>query len=477
MITRTFIEKSNTIFSECEDNFGLNPIGMLHYGRELSRCLLYFNTDKMEKGGIHTLKLTNCGSIDQRTFDELVFTANDNEPKERACSFDIILFKIQQEWDSGKGFDKSTDYWLVGKNASSTNGSNWFYAKNGKTWNKLDEHHNPIIDESGETIAEDGIYSNEYLSLEYEKYKNKEDSIIIGVQHFNYGNENVNIDITSFINDILDKKWVNNGIGIAFSPDIENLSTKHTQYYGFFTNNTNTFFHPVVESRYNDSTINDNRYSFYIGKANKLYFYANLGGILTDLDKSPICEIKGVQYPSKRLKTGVYYIDIKLSSDVQDNEIIYDTWSNLYYQEEPLDDVELEFVAHKKNDFFQLGEYTVKNTNIAPSLSGINDHEQLYQGDERTVYVKFCISYSQDYELLNNCEYRLYVKDGKREIDVIDWDSIETIGKINSFQIKTSELIPNQYHVDIKAKIGTDNRIFKDKLVFTVVNNSTNQKK
>jgi len=470
MVTRTFIEKSNTIFKDSEENFGLNPIGMLNYGKIISRCLLYFNTDNMQSGGKHFLKLSNCGTVDQRTLNEMVLSVNDSEPKERACSFDIIAFRIPEFWDGGKGFDNSTDFWLVGKNAVSTHGSNWYYAYDGKLWGTK-------LNESGLTMPEEGVYDNEFLAYEYIKFSGGEESVIINRQHFDIGNEDINLDITSFVEDILSKKYENYGIGLAFSPMTENAKAKYTQYYGFFTSHTNTFFHPVVESRY-DTDINDNRYSFYIGKSNNLYFYANLGGILTDLEDLPICEIKGSKYPAKRLKTGVYYVEVKLSKeDASDNEIIYDTWSNLIYDGEELEEVEMEFVAHKKENYFQLGENANKVSNMIPSLSGINDNEKITQGDERTVQVMFRIPYSSDYELLNDSYYRLYVKDGKREITVIDWDTIETIGKNNSFKINTAELIPNEYYVDIKAKIGNDNRIFKNKLNFIIVDDVTALKK
>lgn len=471
MVTRTFIEKSNTIFKDCEENFGLNPIGMLNYGKIVSRCLLYFNIDNMKKGGKHYLKLSNCGTIDKRTFDEMVFTANDTEPKERACSFDIIAFRIPEFWDGGKGFDFSTDFWLVGKNAVSTHGSNWFYAYDGKLWGTK------IEKASGTIIPEEGAYNNEFLAEEYIKFSEGEESVIISRQHFDAGNEDINMDITSYVEDILAGKYENYGIGLAFTPMAENTHTKYTQYYGFFTDNTNTFFHPIVESRYDDC-INDNRYSFYIGKANKLYFYANLGGVLSDLEDLPVCHIKGSEYPVKRLKTGVYYVEVKLDkNEVRDNEIVYDTWSNLIYEGEELEEVEMEFVAHKKESYFLMGEYNNKVSNVIPSLSGINDSERISQGDERTVQVTFKIPYSSDYELINGAFYRLYVKDAKREVTVIDWDDIETIGKSNSFQIKSAELMPNEYHIDIKAKIGNDIRIFKDKLVFVIVDNATELKK
>ena len=78
---------------------------------------------------------------------------------------------------------------------------------------------------------------------------------------------------------------------------------------------------------------------------------------------------------------------------------------------------------------------------------------------------------------MGNCQYRIYVKDGKREITVVDWDSIDTCGKFNTFKLNSAEYLPAEYHIDIKAKIGNDTRIFKNKLTYTIVDNITNIKR
>ena len=159
---------------------------------------------------------------------------------------------------------------------------------------------------------------------------------------------------------------------------------------------------------------------------------------------------------------------------VSTETIFYDVWSNLKYEGEELDEVEMEFVVHPGSQFASLGNYEKVEMNLVPSISGINDNENIYQGDERTLNVIFKVKYSSDYELLKECQYRLYVKDGKREHDVIDWDNIDVRGKYNSFKIKSAELIPGQYHIDIRAKVHNDLRVFKDKLKFTIVDNITN---
>ena len=74
-------------------------------------------------------------------------------------------------------------------------------------------------------------------------------------------------------------------------------------------------------------------------------------------------------------------------------------------------------------------------------------------------------------------EYQLYIIDGGKQIDVIKWDAINKIENVNSFIINTNDLIPNTYYIDIKCKIGSEIKIYKKCLEFTLISNKTNEKK
>lgn len=480
MVTRTFLSKCNTIVNGSKNNFGLNPVCTLNYGKTQSRVLLYFDAEKIMNlanggkigaGTTHHLKMFNCGSWDPRKFmekKEIGRALSNGEV--RAASFDIILFKLPQAFDAGTGFDDSTDVWFVGRASVSEDGSTWYKSENGLEWDAP------------------GVYTSEFLWKEYEKWGNGEESIVIGRQHFDYGNENLDIDITDYVNSII-KGGKNYGLGMAFSPRLELSKSQNINYATFFTSHTNTFFEPYVETRTN-TPINDDRYKFYFGKDNKLYFYAILGGIYTDLDELPVCTIEGVKYPVKRQNTGIYYAEVNIGkkksesldecgNSVTENtpreeSILYDVWSNLKYNGEDLGEVEMEFRGIPASRYMNLGGEIEITKNIVPTISGINDDEKIYQGDKRELDVVFRVQYSQnEYELADNSFYRIYVKDGTREIDVIDWDAIDTLGRKNTFSIDTSELIPYDYYVDIKLETGRETRIFKNRLHFKVVDNVT----
>lgn len=471
MINKTYIDKATTIVKDSEYNFGLNPICELNYGKIVSRALIYFDINKLKErvndktyANIsklkHILKLTNCGSIDVKAINKRIPSFDSNGEKERAASFDIILFTIPCSWDAGRGFDPAPDFWVNGKPSVSKQGCNWYQCYNGKEW---DEY---------------GVYSNTTLSHEYDNFSAGIESVVIARQHFDFGNENFEIDITDTVNKFISGELENNGIGIAFSPLLEESNVDMTQYIGFFNNNTNTYFEPYLETIYDEYVIDD-RSKFYIGKKNRLYLYSYVDGKLENLDEIPTCSIDDKEYEVKQATKGIYYAEISLQiGEAEGNTIMYDKWSNLAYNGEKLEDVELEFVVLPYNKYFQVGMNSVSQKSVIPSLSGINDNENIIQGDERVVMVDFRQAYSQtDKLLLDNCEYRIFTKDGKREIDVIDYSPIEQHYLYNYFMIRSDEFVPQTYYVDIKVRIGNEIKIFKEKLRFNIVSNITNIKR
>lgn len=467
MVIRTFLEKCNTIVKESENNFGLNPILMLHYGGLTSRILLSFDIDsiktRIDANTIdykHTLKLFNCGSIDEKKFLETLPGFCGSGERKRATSFDVIAFEIPNRWDSGVGFDSSSDLWLSGDGVISNDGSNWYQAYNGKEWDS------------------EGIFSNNYLSYEYTKFGNNEESIIISRQHFEYGNEMLDLDITNYVNDVISGKKKNNGICLAFSPLLEDSSSELTNYVGFFGKNTNTFFHPCVESR-TENTINDNRYDFILGKENNLFLFIEDGGDYLDLDEIPTCAIDGKEYEVSKIRKGCYCAKVKLTkNDVEPETILYDVWSNIKIDGQVLDDIELDFTVNSSDTFLNLGVKKNSRKEYEPQLSGINDYEKINRGDKREVTVYFREKFtSSNYKLFNDAEYRLYVKDGNKEYDVVSWDRIEKMSNVNLFYIDTNDLVPNTYYIDIRYRNCSVVNTFKKALTFIITNNSTKSRK
>lgn len=487
MIYKSYIKKVDTIISNSKLNTGLNPIAELCYGKDtiVSRMLIYFDhTDvkKLMEDGImpnmekmkHTLHITNAGSLDFTQLHDCEASSINNNKKIRATSFDLIFFLIPKPWDSGKGFDYSMNHLNYGyysptpidpQRLISTDGCNWFQRMNGLLWD------------------EEGVYSNETLSNEYDKFSANEESIVICRQHFDVGNENINIDITDTFNKFITGELENYGIGIAFSPLLEVTDSEYENYVGWLTNKTNTFFEPFVETRYSD-VVMDDRSNFVLNKDNKLYLYCTIGDTLQDLDNNPTVTIKNgedeviMELESQKHTRGIYYVDLKLSkADFEVDTMLYDTWSNISYQGTKLDDVELDFVLKDTPNFFNIGNsLSVTNTTFTPSISGIKEKEQIKRGDIRKMIITAKPSYTVNTtQLVDNIDIRLYVRDGTREIDVIEWDSINRAFSENFYILDTNILIPQRYYVDVRITYGMNSIIHHDVLSFDIVDDLNNK--
>ena len=497
MKIHTFLDKCCTILKGSHANMGLNPVAELNMGMKTTRALIHFNTDHIKQliedktiadasKVRHILKLTNCSSVNINDNQKVYAGVTTPEGKIRASSVDVILFIIPKDWDEGKGFDYEDTFWFSGRRYVSIRGCNWYNGETNKPW----------FDEENEDPAlgyGPGVYNDKYLYNQYKKYLNGEGSdIIIGTQHFDYGAENFEFDITDYVNKVLSGEIINHGLGLAFSPDYEQYDYLNDkvynpgrsfracemtgvvpQYYiGFFTNHTNLFFEPYMESDY-DVHINDDRQKFFRGKENKLYLYCNVGGDLVNLDELPVCTIEGVEYPVQQTTKGVYYATVKLT-DVEDETILVDTWSNIKLNGEQLDDVEMEFTVLKKNAFMSIGNSVGERQDLVPYLSGINDAEKIKIGDIRRIDVDFRIPYTSNQKAIyDSAEYRIYTKDANREVDVYGYQLLESAFLQNYFVIDTNEMVPAEYFVDMKVRTGLNTKIYHEVTRFTVVSNVT----
>ena len=457
MITHIFLDKCNTIIENSKINTGLNPVAELNAGKNISRILLHFNLDNLRNGIKngeinvnnlrHILKMTNCGGINLPHFQDHIQSGC--SVKTRAASFDIIAFKIPFLWDEGRGFDYNGDYVKESHKITSTDCSNWFQARNFIEWD------------------EPGIFSNETLR--------KYNSLIIGSQHFDNGTENLEIDITEYINTLLLNEEEFYGIGLCFAPDFED-NTEENKFISFFTNHTNTFFLPYLEV-VNDNVILDNRANFHIGIKNRLYFYVTDNGEYINLDELPVCTIEGKDYDVKQAGKGVYYVEVKFNkNEMEPNTILTDIWSNIILDGEEMDEVEMEFVVLPMENRISFGKHNGNHKEYQPLVYGINDSECLKIGNIKTVTVDFIEEYSYGKNIIPSfSEYRLYVKEGGREIDIFPYQQLDRIFDKHSFVINTNDLIPNVYYIDIRVKNGNTVNNFQV-LEFKLVDNVTNMR-
>ena len=460
MVIRTYFDKNNTIVYNSNVNTGLNPITELFYGgsanqQTYSRFLFHFDETKLKSlytGGTftdltklkHTLRMVNTGAFDK----ELLNTSMGS--KVRTTSFNLIAFKIGQEWDNGVGYDYAVPIMTFGDPAFFVGPSNWVRAQTGIDW-------------SGGT----GVYSG------------SPSAITVTYQHFDKGNENIEMDITNYVNGVLTGN-TNYGLGVAYDRSYELLSTTVPQYVGFFTNNTQTFYEPYIETVY-DNHIKDDRNSFYLDKNNQLYLYVNLGGNPTNLDVKPTVEIYNnndvlfssyTQSQVTHVTKGVYSVDIIVPSNGSNGCVMYsDVWKGIKINGVSRPNISLDFAMKDSMDYYNIGTSDNLPKKTAVSISGIQNNERIKRGDVRKVIVSARIPYTvEQTQLIDDIKYRLYVTEGKPELTVIDFQPVEMANNNYYFLLDTASLIPNTYYLDILVTSNLEVTTLKGVLQFDIVN-------
>ena len=479
MIRHFFLDKTNTIIENNRQNFGLNPILSISYGDGLTRGLIHFDVEPIKElirnktfcdieKLIFRLKMTNCFSVAGFPY-EIEKIHGIDKKGERAASCDLMLFELPCDFDEGCGFDFYNDFWIHDCKSFTTEGSTWKNARSGFPWKSAFE----MLENYNERQDPGGIYSLEKLEEEYNNFLEGKKSIVVGTQHFDFGQENLSIDITKYVIDCIEGKH-NHGLCLAFTPTYEKMKKDNMFIIDFFNDHTNTFFHPYVEVIY-DEYVLDNRQSFTISKENKLYLYVYDDGLPTNLDKLPICKIEEQEFEVKQASKGVYYAIIPPNSiELYKDTMYYDIWSEIVLNGQKMDDVEMEFVALDKSNKILIGNNSNIKKEIVPYVYGINDNEELSRNEIREINVDFREKYNSEKKtIINTSEYRLYIKDGNREINIIDFQPIE-VGYLNNFfLLYTEDLIPNKYFIDIKLSTGREMLYFKDVLHFNIINNVT----
>lgn len=493
-VHKSYFSKNNTLLYNSYVNTGRNPVTQLYFGptsesfTNTSYSRFIFSLDlsdligKYNSGIIstdcnsqitHTLRMTNTSS-----FDEELLNTKDSEGVKRATSFDLILFRIPStydtnnnfvNWDEGVGYD----YYPTNKTSNTPTGvltpseeindksfserpSNWYNLTTTTPW------------------VTPGIYNNTNSATG--NGINYSAITIVDTQHFQFGNEDIEFDMTSEINAILNGAQIA-GWGIAFLPSLETLTGLTENYVvGFFTRHTQTFYEPYLETTYND-LIEDDRNSFYGNTTNNLYLYSYINGDFTNLDNTPLVDIVSntgtvlFQDLSTCLVTkGVYKVEIP--SITINNPCTYnDVWKNLEYNNNILPSITNDFVALPFAQSFQVGIQSKDPDLFGFDFYGIKQDEKILNTDIRKVGVIIKKAYSTN-ELLQkvNAYYRIYVREGQTEVQVQDWTQINRTPNEYYFIFDTRDKIPNEYFVDIKVLTSGEVDTYKRTLKFQIVN-------
>jgi len=489
-IHRSYFNKSNTLIDNSYTNTGRNPIVELFYGRvdnvavPLGYSRYIFNIDLTilnEKitdntislscngysGLTHSLKMKNTSFFKKELFNDKT-----SQGRRRATSFDLILFRIPktsgstgnpQNWDSGVGYDYY-DFGVTNLNdrSFSQRPSNWFERTTISGW------------------STNGIYNNENSVTG--SGVNYSALTIVDTQHFEFGDEDIEFDMTNEINSILSGGTTGvTGWGIAFYPEVENISGLTENYsVGFFSPHTQTFYEPFLETTYDDY-INDDRNSFYANSNNNLYLYVYENGNPINLDSLPTVdildsngdEISGFTALTTCLVTkGVYKVNVNNLTSDSIPCLFNDVWGGLSINGTSLDDVENEFAVLKTNGNYQIGTTTSKPKIFGFNVGGIKQNEKVLNTDIRKVNLTIKQAYTSS-QVLESVDvyYRIYVKEGANtEVQVQEWTKVNKTPDGYYFVFDTRDKIPNEYYVDIKVNTDKNVDTYKRELQFQIVN-------
>lgn len=448
---RSYFEKNNTIIKNSRTNTAKNPTTEIFYGSSFSKFIFKIDfTDLLSKinngtyvvtsGTTHTLHLTNT------IFgDETFLGAERGTGKQRTTSFDLILFRIPEFWDEGVGFDYENVDFIAGDKTYDIRPSNWYSRTTQDEW------------------SVSGIYSTS--------------PDIITTIHFDNGNEDVHVDVTDYVNEIV-TGGTNYGLGLTFPVLFESLTAEYDQSVAFFTKYTQTFFEPYVETFFND-TINDNRNDMVTELVQNLYLFVSKGGNFVDLDELPTVDILDrlgnvigglSDLPTIKVRKGVYRVEVQINGSLCPvKSFFFDKWKNLFLNGVQLSDVTQKFVLNPLISILNIGESPTDTKKYAIQVSGIKQNEKLIRGENKKVVVSFrTISASNFNYTFENVYYRMYIKEGHTNVIVHDWTLLDKTNE-NSYYLNTGIYIPREYYVEFKATINSEDIFYKEPIKFEII--------
>jgi len=449
---RSYFEKNNTILQDSVVNTARNPNTQIYYGKGFSKFIFKLDLTELKNrinngdyilnsNTKHILHLTNT------IFgDEALLTDREINEKERASSFDLILFSVPEYWDEGLGFDYgiATDI-VTGEELYDSRPSNWYNRTTLNTW------------------TTEGIYSNS--------------PNIIKIIHFNLGNENINEDITEYINGLVTGTTTDYGLGLAFNIPYQDIALDVAQNVAFFTKYTQTFFEPYLETYFEDR-IDDNRQSFVEGVNQNLYLYVTKGTNFYDLDTLPTVDILGSDKSpilglsdliTTKIKKGVYKVTFAINGIICDGKkFFYDKWKGLELDGVPINDVTQKFIPKPYTAMYSVGDNQTELQRYSIQFFGVKLNEKIKRGEKRKIVVTIrSIDYPSSI-LFDEVFYRIYVKEGRTQVNIFNWTQLDKTNE-NSFYLDTSYLIPREYFLEIKGRTHTEEIFYKNEINFEIV--------
>ena len=311
---------------------------------ELSRILVEFPVNEILTDR-QQLKIPQSGSV-----EFYLKLSNAEHAYSTPKKFNLSVFPVSGGWEEGFGLDMEnyTDLGTV----------NWLSSSQTSSWN---------------SAGSDFLTSSEVT------------------QYFERGNEDLEINITPFVESWLTGSLTNDGLVIKL-PEL--LESQERSYFTkkFFARGSQFFFkRPCIEARFDDSIRDDRNYFFkssslapQADNINRLYMYNRHRGMLADiggnLTASVFCSLySGTLGPAglpleiknnlnlgfieaARIRKGIYEAQLCVETDAQ---VLFDVWhdgNNNYFYTGSAFDVKSGDGDNESD--FQLTDYSVNITNL-----------------------------------------------------------------------------------------------------------------
>jgi hypothetical protein len=450
---RSYFEKNNTLIKNSQVNTAKNPTTEIFYGSGFSKFIFKVDfsnlKNKVESNEYvinddttHTLHLTNT------IFgDETFLGAKRGSGRQRTNSFDLIVFKVNEFWDEGLGFDYEDGGYdfTTGNETFDERPSNWYNRTTLDSWDQ------------------EGVYSS--------------NPVILNTIHFDNGNEDINVDITDFVNGIITSGNTNHGLGIAFAVLYQDITPEIDQSVAFFTKYTQTYFEPYVESFFNDRIV-DNRSNFIEKTTQNLYLYVTKGTNFYDLDELPYVDILDSSNNSiiglsnlttTHVKKGVYKVTFGLDGVICDGKrFFFDLWKGLKLDGVDILDVKQKFIPKPYTSLYTIGENQTELERYSIQFSGVKQNEKIVKGEKRKIVVKFRSINQSKTELFTDVFFRMFIKEGRTNVIVHDWTQLDVTNE-NSFTLNTENYIPREYFIELKGKTHTEEIFYNEHIKFEIV--------
>jgi hypothetical protein len=433
-VFRSYFKKQATIINGNFTNNSKNPIVEISYGggstaatTKFSRYIFKIDWEAIQgrvtQEGImlknvvsHKVHLRNVIAQAKDLIGGEMFDAR------RGSGVEVIIFPLTEDFDEGKGFDYLFNLTSKVDTEPAFEFPNWEYRKFNTKW------------------TTPGIYDEAPAE-------------ILDSQYLSDGTEDIELDVTAYVNKVLSGEIEDHGLGIALKREYEATPMGERHVITFFSKYTHTFYEPYLETAY-EQIIQENRTKFYLDEDNSLFLVST-----KDIDAVTSVEIynhKGNLVKTVpgtdvvKVKRNTYKINLNLSSDDTPEHVMFrDVWNFTFKGKTRCH--EQSFTVLER-DMFELGDINAMEhwfgvnglkhnevVNVSSAMKRVNINLKRLKGGS--------VIMQPDVESM---EYRIYTSQGIEQIEVIPFTPVNKLGANYFFEIDFTWFIPQQYFLEIR---------------------------